>query len=341
MNHTPFKREIMQSGGPTADPCTASNISAIHTAEVIKLVNCTSSTSAEERACLRKLPLSALLSTAADFELGIDSFGGFDVFIPTSPSSFIPESPSNLLMSGSFARGIEIITGWNENDGSLFVPTTLILDSDVVDWISSRLSALSKAAIQAALGLYPTSSFPSDVAENVTAQYFRASRMFRDFQLALPSLLMIQANANHSHGAANYIFALNNTIFAVLFAADNISYYGVSHFSDIPYVFNQAMTRYADVSSLSDIQLSSKIRGSWASFAASGNPSKGNGTVPEWKNARATGSRSGDKHDYNVRVLGGPDAGLKDVGGAGTYHEELARKCTFWNLKTVLGELGV
>lgn len=145
----------MQSCAPTADAGIANGLSGKHTAEVIEMVHCTSSTSAEELACLRSLLLSTLLSSAVEYELSLVPFGGFDVFIPTSPSSFIPDSPSNLLTSGRFAHNTDIIAGWNENDGSLLVPTSLTSDLDVADWLVSTLPDLSRSPCSISSLIFP------------------------------------------------------------------------------------------------------------------------------------------------------------------------------------------
>jgi carboxylesterase type B len=84
----------------------------------------------------------------------------------------------------------------------------------------------------------------------------------------------IQINNKYSNlTTSNYLYVLNQTIFAPAFAEEGTSYYGVSHFSDIPYVFNQAKSRYSFLASAADAKLSSEMSGSWASFAVYGNPS--------------------------------------------------------------------
>ena len=332
----PFKRAVMQSGGATADTGTASNITTIHTAAVIDSVNCTSSSSSDELACLRALPLQTILNAEVDYELSINPFGGLDVFIPVSPSSFIPESPSDLLYSGQFAHDIDIITGWNENDGSLFVPTNLTSNADVSDFLAYTFPGLSDQNIEDALVLYPESSFPSDTAENVTAQYFRASQIIRDSEYVCPSLITVQANLNYSQASTrSYIYSLNQTVFALIFAKLNASYYGVSHLSDIPFVFNQATTKYAAESSPVDIMLSGQISTSWASFATSGDTSQGLTTLQGWSAAQPS------RMTYNMLVLGGPNGGLKSIGNRGSYHEALVTRCDFWNSRDVLAQIAV
>ncbi|KAG0646649.1 Secreted lipase [Hyphodiscus hymeniophilus] len=333
-----FQKAIMQSGAPTADIGTTSNSSTVHTSELAGLVNCTLATSAEELACLRSIPLSTLLPIVIEYQLSVNPFSGFDAFIPVAPSTFIPDSTSNLLASGRFVPNIDIMTGWNENDGSLFASTSLTSDSDVAHSLASEFPGLSEQSIQNALALYPASAFPNDLAINVTSQYFRASQMTRDYEFTCPSVLMVQANARKSGSTSNYFFVLNQTVFATMYAEEGASYWAVSHFSDIPYVFNQAATHYGKVSTASDLKLSAEMSSSWASFATYGNPSKGRGTLPDWLDA-VTGSDGGN--EYGVLVVGGPDDGMRNIGTSETDYENLATRCAFWNSPDILAQTGL
>ncbi|KAJ5168952.1 carboxylesterase [Penicillium canariense] len=334
---TPFKRAIMQSGSASADSGTASNISAVHTSELIKKINCTSSSSEAEFACLRELPLDRLLSAAVEYEFSVSNFG-FDVFEPTSPSTFIPDSPSTLLTTGRFAHDIDIIAGWTEDDQSFFAPSTLNSTTDLVQFIYSQFPAFSKRNVQRVLSLYSVTSFSDMSSENISAQYFRASRMLRDAQYACPSLHMVQMNHKYSDGkTSNYLYVLNQTLFSPLFAEMGTSYLGISHFSDIPYVFNLAKTRYSFLASPSDIKLSTEMSSSWASFAAFGDPSRRHGTITNWDDAMDQISLG----QYNLRVVGGPNEGLKAIGHDKDSYEELAKRCDFWSSAEVLREMAV
>ena len=335
----PFQRSIMQSDNAAADAGTASNITIEHTAQLIRKLNCTASTSAKELACLRKVPLEKLLSTAVEYEYTFSSFG-FDVFIPTAPSTFIPDSPSELLRSGRFARNIDIIAGWNENDASLFTPFTLNTTVGVAEFLSASLPSLSKENIQKALSLYPVSSFSNMPKENISAQYFRASQMMRDNQFVCPSVFTVQMNNKYSDlSTSNYLFVLNQTIFAPAYAEEDTSYYGVSHFSDIPYVFNQAKTRYSSLASASDAKVSSEMSGSWASFAAYGDPSRARGTIPGWSDA--VSSSNGTERQLSLQVIGGSQDGIVPIGRTRGSYEELTRRCAFWNSPEVFAQMGV
>ncbi|KAJ5584256.1 uncharacterized protein N7459_004056 [Penicillium hispanicum] len=331
----PFKRAIMQSGSALGDPGTASNFSAVHTAQVVKKAKCTSSSSTEELACLRKLPMETLRLVSIDVQ-NADATSGMDVFIPTSPSTFIPDSPSKLLTDGRFSKNIDLITGWNENDGSLATSPYINSTATVAAFLKSQFPAFSKQNIEKALALYPVSSFAPLPSEGISAQYFRASQIQRDSQFSCPSLHQLQMNQKYSDaGTTNYLFALNQTIFSTAFALYNASFYGVSHMSDIPFVFNQAKTKYAELSTASDVKLASQMSGSWASFAAYGNPSKGNGSISGWSDAKDADDQ------YKLQVIGGLRAGIRTIGtGADTY-EALAKRCAFWNSPEVFEQMEV
>lgn len=337
----PFRRAIMESGGPTADPGVASNYSAVHTAQLTAQVNCTRAVDEAELACLRALPLDVLLREAVAYEREINPTT-FDVFIPTAPSSFIPASPSELLYSGHFAHNIDIIAGWNENDGSFFTPTNLTSNADVAAFLLSTIPAISNQTIEDVLALYPVSAFDSSPAAfnspDLSPQFFRASRMLRDMEYTCPSLLIVQAMYNRSQSTTTptttYLYDLNQTLFATAFAAEDVQYYGVSHFSDIPFVFDLVAENagYAALASAEDVRLSGRMSGTWAAFAGRGDPERGNGTVEDWPES---GSGEG-MEGYRVRILGGPRAGVVELRG----YEEVVGKCALWNSREVLREMG-
>ncbi|KAJ6032711.1 carboxylesterase [Penicillium herquei] len=328
-----FKRGIMESGNAIADLSIARGTSLKHTAALTKLLNCTASTSEQELACLRNLPLKTLLAEAIDYEFSVNSDGGMDVFEPTAPSSFIPDSPHKLLSSGRFARNIDIISGWNENDGSFFVatdPTTIRTNNDVAEVILGEAPNLSSENLAKALSLYPVSDFPSDSSQNITAQYFRASRIIRDMEFTCGNLFTTKMNQKYSNpDTSSYLFSLNQTMFEVVLELEDLTYYQVCHFSDIPYVFNLATTSYANIATASDIRLSSQMSGSWASFASLGNPSVSRGSLPRWTQAVNSDGT------YNINVIGGSIRGMVT---SDTY-EDLDKRCDFWTSEEVLTEM--
>jgi carboxylesterase type B len=271
--------------------------------------------------------MKTLLDITLQYADKVDPPWAFDVLIPTAPSSFIPDSPSNLVRTGRFAHDIDIISGWNENDGSLFTLTKT--DSVAGIWESLAIPSLTDGTKKRALELYPLTEFTA--TKQVSAQYFRGSRMKRDAEFTCPSLLLAEANAKYSAPTTgNYLFVLNQTLLTAFFEQAGTPYFGVSHFSDIAFVFNQATTRYADTATPSDKILSNLMSGSWAAFAASGHPSGLKGTLSDWR-------EEGNSGRSNVQIIGGPRAGSESM----SQYERLIERCEFWNSPEVTRQLQV
>ena len=156
---------------------------------------------------------------------------------------------------------------------------------------------------------------------------------------------MAQSMAQYSklNTTSTYFYALNASLFTPVFAQEGLTYLGVPHFSDIPFVFNQASALEAPAPL---VQLASQMSGAWAAFATHGDPSaQVQGQVlGEWSEAVTVGAP--EKREYGVKVFGGPRAGEMVIGegsvsGMGNYGEDLIRRCEFWNSDAVLEQLGV
>lgn len=338
----PFKRAIMESGSPGADSGVSNGVSAKHTAEFTKAVGCSASSSAEELACLRKLPLNKILSRAVEYELTVSS-NTFDVFVPAAPSKFIPDSPSKLLASGRFAPNIDMIAGWAENDASFFTDP-YVNGHNATEYAASIFNPLNKTdevslaeiskATKQALELYPLSSFPAKLGES--PYFYRASQMSRDSEFTCPAIYAISMNHKHfGSKTSNYLYALNQTAFTPVLEENGIPFFQTPHFSDVPYVFNQISTQFASNQTRpSDIKLSSQVSASWASFASHGKPSQARGTLPGWSDAVESNSQ------LSLQVIGGPKPGPQSIGSKDSF-ENLMERCAFWNSEKVQTLLGI
>lgn len=331
----PFQQAIMESGGPTEDTGISNGASANHTAAVIKVVNCTSSSpdSHAEMSCLRALPLDTLLTTAVNYEYTLNNLG-LDVFKPSSPDPFIPDAPSQLLSSGRFRHNTNIITGWNENDGSLFSPPTISSNSDLRAFVISTFPGMTADNVQTMLDLYPTTDYTSDPSENISAQYFSAAAIQRDNSFTCPSLFIVDSMARHSaRNTSSYMYALNASDFTPYLAQQDVAYLGVNHFSDIPFVFGQ-------VDSGPLAKLNDQMSGGWAAFVTHGDPTRAQ-NLSSWQAADRGGKTNVDR--YNVRIFGGPrdgQASIDSKNGTMGYGENIVQKCEFWNSREVLDQIG-
>ncbi|KAF7984454.1 hypothetical protein HWV62_14546 [Athelia sp. TMB] len=331
-----FRRAIMQSGSPAADQGVSGNVSTANTAAVAQSVNCTG---ADALACLRALPMETLLNaTIARAYAAVPPFG-FDTFIGVVDGDFIPSAPSVLVKTGQFARDVSVIVGWNADDSSFFTSPTISTDADVAAALH-QLAALKNSTIARILDMYPVAEFTGDVLPNdtVTAQYYRASRIQRDLTFTCPGVDFAFHVAKYAeHGATARLYALNQTALAAVYAADGTAYLGVSHFSDISYVFD-AVDAYPG-STAADAALARAMAGSWAAFAANGDPAHvkaANGTtLGEWPVAFGGGAKGDAPTEFVVNVIGGPSAGPDTVtahnGTDPLANEKLAVRCAYLN----------
>lgn len=154
-------------------------------------------------------------------------------------------------------------------------------------------------------------------------EWSRASRISRDIGFTCPGLAISRALSDS--GSDAYLYELNATVFTPLFEEINATYLGVSHFSDIPYVFatvaaflgNDTTSDFAKT----NLELAERISGSWARFAKIGAPEEGEGWPEAWCEGEAV-----------VRIIGGPNDGVVKMG-------ELQKRCEFINSQQVASEL--
>lgn len=204
---------------------------------------------------------------------------------------------------------ISVIISWMEDDGSEFVSPSVNSSAAVTAYFSSIIN-INGSTLDQLLGLYPVEEFEAQVMEDntQTAQFYRASRIYRDVRLACPAL-------NFTHEVSlqstepTYLFTVNSTRLQPVWNAENRSYFQIGHSSDVPYIFNEAILG-AD-NSKSAFQLSAEVSSSFSEFATSGNPStsKFNWSIA-WRNKDADGP--------TIFVIGGPyGSGAVTLGPSG------------------------
>ena len=250
---------------------------------------------------------------------------------------FIPDAPSKLVATGQFAPNIPIIQGWNENDGSLYTPAYITDEAGVLGFLKALGPGLTNASLHTALQLYPVTDFVASATKS--AQWFRAAQLIRDIVFTCPAIRFAEATVKR--GSDAYLYNLNQTAFARRFAAANQQYLEVSHYSDIPYVFNSvAQVTLPDAPLASDITLAHNLSGSWSTFTWTGNPCGKGESICNWPQAfssRTYGVKA------TVEVIGGPDAGPKELTRAGGTEaingENLWARCDF--IQRSQGELRV
>ena len=279
-----FRRGIMESGSPVGDPGVSGNLSLDSTTAVVGIAGCSAVTESATLNCLRGLDMTTLLTAVMTYENQTATTTAQDIFLPVVDGSFIPEAPSQLLLSGQFHTNVSIIAGWCYNDGSIFTSTSIASDQATQGYIAAQYPFFTPATLSKLLALYPAASFEylskqfSTPNLTISAQFFRSAQIYRDVNFACPAIFTTEQIAKHTTGPKPYLYELNQTAFATIEGAAGAGFEGVFHISEIPYVFNNPG---AYLGTTSDFTLAAQVSGSWVHFAATGNP-VGNSTLPNW-----------------------------------------------------------
>ena len=298
-----FQKAIMISGGINGDysPDGPSN----NTAEVAQSLNC-SGHGLDSKAtldCLRDVTLDILLPAALAQAMSVAPPDGIGVFRPVIDGDFIPHEPLRLFLEGSFVKGISTIAAWTADDASIFVPPFINSEATVFALYSR---SFSDSTVDKILSLYPVEDFEAQVIEsqNLTAQWYRASRIYRDLNMACPSLNITREISLQSN-VSTYLFAVNSTRLQPVWDSMDQSQYQIAHVSDIPYIFNQAIE--GGDNSNSAMKFSAQVCRTLPAFATSGDPGT---SLFDWPVAWKEG-----EEDANIFVMGGPyGAGPATVG---------------------------
>jgi carboxylesterase type B len=253
--------------------------------------------------------------------------------IPTVDGDFLPDAPSKLIQHSRFTKGIRYLTGWDRDESSMFTPTSLTDANGISTFLSARFPSLKPNTIKTLLSLYPLSSFQSNILPNstITAAYYSASEILRDLTVSCPSLL--QSWSFNSASSPAFLYELAQSPYTATFATAGRSYLGISHFSDVPYVFNELESTYY-ISDPAENALAARMSGTWASFAAfgvpDGNPNSTALTLGSWPAAFGASDKS-KKPKIALRVIGGAEDRMQILEPKRTGQVSLLERCEFIN----------
>jgi len=235
--------------------------------------------------CLRSVNTTAIFdglviaqnesSSILPWTLTIDGLGGF-----------LPELPSVLFGKGIFAK-IPFISGTNLDEGTLFTPPTgnytteLIEDIIVANFSPPTAESVSESQVKTAaaemLQLYPdipALGSPFNTGNDtfgLSPGYKRAAAIRGDINFQSQRRLWIQTASNTGVKTFGYLFTQPQP--------ENSPFLGVSHESEIPYVYGTV-----ENPTESDSVLSTAMIDYWVSFATSLDPNDGKGSPrPTWE----------------------------------------------------------
>ncbi|KAI0160931.1 carboxylesterase family protein [Hypoxylon sp. FL1284] len=345
----PFQQGICES--QALEPGITGNFTIEAFREVVSAVGCDASQlhAPSTVACLRALDTAAVQGAAEATYVSDIAHNVGDIWLPAVDDDFLPAAPSQLLASGRFAADVTAMMGWAEDDMALFTDTSIATPDDTRAFIQAYAPTVSPANVDALLALYPAAEFAGDAGgSNLTAEFRRAARVFRDILMTCEPVLYASAYAAAGAGAAPvFLYDWNQTVLDPLLAAvDGQPGLGVVHTSEFAYVYGNA-TKY-DVSghavdvSPADRALARRGARSWATFASTGRPGlPGRGTFQGFGPAMSSGG-DGDK-TWSVFVAGGPHEGFSAVDGPRAEEvvaaQRLRERCEFINSAEFIEQL--
>jgi triacylglycerol lipase len=321
---TLFHKAIIESGSAISravHPAT-SDLHEEQFKNFVEQVGCADKAEADILPCLRAAPFSAITAAqTAVFDASNPSLRW--AWQPVLDADIISRRPLEALRSGEYHK-VPILTGFNSNEGSMYVPKSAAKSSDFTDFFSTLLPHLTAAELDTLDALYPdpskdTSSRYVDT-RNLTAlsigpQYKRVEAAYGHYAYATP----VRQTANilsSSTPVYLYHWALNRTLLA-----------GANHGDQIFYETMSAASR--GVSPAHDY-LARAFNAYLTSFVVTGDPNglEGKKAVdrPEW----AVYKQGGESLVFgrgNDEAAGGKSRGYSVESGRDTWGSEEGR---FW-----------
>lgn len=273
--------------------------------------NTTSLDSQQTVACLRGSDKERLMDASLATYMGDTAHNIGDIWLPAVDGDFLPAAPSELIRQGRFAS-VTTMIGWTEDDVSYLTEPSIETADDTRDFFLSYAPGLAPASVDTLLSLYPVSDFQASSAANLSAEFYRASRVFRDTLMTCPPLWYGRNIA--ASGSQVYHYAWNQSLLGPVLGHVGYPGMGVAHTSELAYVFGNLshydVHGYPFSPDESDHTLLRRASRSWSSFVSTGRPSvEGCGTF------RGFGPAFEEPDQTYVFVAGGPGEGLSAVDG--------------------------
>ncbi|KAH9866554.1 hypothetical protein J1614_008244 [Plenodomus biglobosus] len=340
----PFQRGIAES--QSLEPGITGSFARDAMTALVDYVGCntTSLDAAGTITCLRKMDTTTLLNASiTTYQSGIAHNIG-DIWLPIVDGDFLPAAPSKLIAEGRFGNAT-FISGWKQDDMNYYTDTSITTANDTYNFIRGYLPAMPEGSLMQLLNMYPIDEFAASV--NLTAEFYRSARIFRDILMVCPSLHLGEAVKDTTHSPV-FFYNFNQTILEPLLEyVTNISGYGVVHTSEFAYVFDSFkaynVSGYPLHVTQVDRDLAVRASRSWSTYAskghpiAQGSPEHASTSIQGWEDAF---SRPGGPY---VMTIGGPSEGFFALTGANSTEvvrvQKLDERCGFLNSPAIIEAL--
>jgi carboxylesterase type B len=296
----------------------------------------------ETLSCLREADLMTYLNASIETYSGDVSNNIGDCWLPVVDNDFLPAAPS-ILVSEHRMANVTMIIGWCDDDLGFFTPRTISTSNDTRNFVTSYLPDLNETSTDDLLGLYPVTDFAADPAANLSAEFYRSSRIFRDvLMVCMPTWFGEQVS---QMGNNAYLYDQNASVLITIVEGLGYPGLGPPHTSEFAYIY--ANLSHYNISGLNyapteeDFALVAPESRSWSSFAAVGQPSlESKDTLQGWEPAFQYAQ---EKNQTDVYVIGGRNSGLSATEGESASQalakQKLKERCAFLNSAGIIEQL--
>ena len=336
----PFQQGVAQS--QSLEPGITKNFSIDAMTALADYVGCNATNvhSPETITCLRGKDTDTLLKASIATYASDIAHNIGDIWLPAVDGDFLPAPPSKLLAEGMIGNAT-FMTGYTQDDLNFYTNTSIATTKDTYDFVRAYLPGLTEASLQNLLSLYPSNEFTPPAGANLSTEFYRSARIFRDVLMVCPSGLYGYAVASTVQTPV-YLYDFNQTIVdTILGDILNVSGLGVGHTSEFAYVFDSFQAYNSSAHpihpSQADYHLMQRASRSWSTFAATGDP-RGHGahnTLWSWSTAYRD---QADQAGPFIMTIGGPHEGLSPAGGV--RDQRLMERCEFLNDPAIIDALG-
>ncbi|TPX38241.1 hypothetical protein SmJEL517_g00388 [Synchytrium microbalum] len=300
---TMFHRAILESGSSLSGAYFNADAPVPTSTYNTIVANAGCSKAADKINCLRTLKWQDLFAAIPSNA----SFG------PVIDELYLNNKPRVAFANQLFSK-IPVIIGTNTNEGTLFVPSSLILSfsqTDFNNWFTQSLNSQLGPNVASALStvstLYPLSSYGGSA-------FSAAATVFGDAGFACPARAVLKAYASAGVPAWKYRFNQVITEFAAIQPI-----FGVFHAAELPLVWGTPGTLLTPL----ELLLSDAMMKRWTNFAVYGDP---NGLVSNGANWPQYTAVNGKQQVFQETLLG--------------FTNELdnlrAAQCDFWATTNVI-----
>ncbi|KAI9736296.1 MAG: hypothetical protein M1834_001182 [Cirrosporium novae-zelandiae] len=236
MNYKPssplFHRVIIESGAPTSRAVHKYD-NKIHEEQFrafLEEAGCSAVPDDEITSCLRARPYDAI-TKASDVVFRIYNTPPRWAFQPVVDGDLLPRRPIDAWEAGIWNK-IPIMTGFNTNEGSMYVPSTMETPAEFSDFFRLLLPAFPESDIQAISNLYPdpstdaSSPYTDTRPIPVGAQYKRVEAAYAQYAYICPvrQTAHLATTAHDQPPVYLYHWAVNTTVKNGANHADNMYY---------------------------------------------------------------------------------------------------------------------